>query len=78
MRRDKTLHEISGSARIAALRVNRGRGREGVFFKWVGGVISKAGGKTQVGGLDRDTVEWQTRGSFCGRLSFDTREIIPG
>lgn len=37
MRRDKSLHEISASAKIAALLEKQGRGREGVFFKWARG-----------------------------------------
>lgn len=84
MRRDKSLHEISASARIAALLEKQGRGREGVFFKWArGGLISKAGGKNAIGRLDRHAVEgsleWRTRGFFCGQLlSFNTtRQIIP-
>lgn len=49
-----------------------------------GGLISKAGGKNPIGRLDRHAVEgsleWRTRGFFCGQLlSFNTtRQIIPG
>lgn len=71
MRRDKSLHEISAGARIAALPEKQGRGRDG-------------GGRDAIGRLDRDSVkgslEWRTRGFFCGLLlSFTiTRCIIPG
>lgn len=49
MRRDKSLHEISGSGRNAALLSMRGRGRE--ERKWgARGAVSKAGGGNAIGG----------------------------
>lgn len=43
MRRDKSLHEISASARIAALLEKQGRGREGVFLSGCGGTDKQGG-----------------------------------
>lgn len=83
MRRDKSLHEISGSARIAALLGKEGGdGKVFLFLRGAGRSDKQSRWENAIGGLDRGaverSVEWQTRGSFCERLSFDTREIIPG
>lgn len=79
MRRDKSLHEISASARIAALLEKQGRGREGVFFLSGCGGTDKQGGweKTRLGDLTatpwREAWSGELEDSFVGSCYLSIR-----